>query len=66
MHGLRVSSDSPWYFPIPKLVTWNAAVTVASAEKLLGYSIERFACGHGGINGGGLAALREAINLAKR
>jgi glyoxylase-like metal-dependent hydrolase (beta-lactamase superfamily II) len=66
MYGLRVSSDSPWYFPFPKFVTWNAEVTMASAEKLLGYSIERFACGHGGTKGGGLATLRAAIQLAKR
>ncbi len=66
MGVLRVSSDAPWYFPMPRLVTWNAAVTLASAEKLLGYSIERFACGHGGIKGGGIAPLRAAIELAKR
>jgi glyoxylase-like metal-dependent hydrolase (beta-lactamase superfamily II) len=65
MGDLRVSSDAPWYFPLPKLVTWNPDVAVASAEKLLGYPIERFACGHGGVKGGGLAALRAAIDLAK-
>jgi len=65
MHGLRVSSDAPWYFPMPKLVTWNAEVAVASAERLLAYAIERFACGHGGVKDGRVAALRAAIDLAK-
>jgi glyoxylase-like metal-dependent hydrolase (beta-lactamase superfamily II) len=66
MGVLRVSSDAPWYFPMPKLVTCNASVAVASAEKLLGYPIERFACGHGGKKDGGVAALRAAIELARR
>jgi len=65
MGDLRVSSDAPWYFPLPKLVTWNADVALASAEKLVGYPIERFACGHGGVKGGGTAALRMAIAMAK-
>lgn len=63
--GFIVSSYAPWYFPMPKFVTWNAAVTMASAEKLLGYPIERFACGHGAVKLGGLPALREAIAKAK-
>jgi glyoxylase-like metal-dependent hydrolase (beta-lactamase superfamily II) len=65
MGDLRVSSDAPWYFPLPRFGTWNAQIAVASAEKLLGYSMERFACGHGGVKGGGVAALRAAIDLAK-
>jgi glyoxylase-like metal-dependent hydrolase (beta-lactamase superfamily II) len=66
MGQLRVSSDSPWFFPFPKFVTWNADVAMASAEKLLQYPIERFACGHGGMRSGGVAALRAAIDLASR
>ena len=65
MGDLRVSSDSPWYFPIPKFVTWNAAVTLASAEKLLGYPIARFACGHGALKEGGSAALQVAVAKAQ-
>ena len=66
MGELRMSSDSPWYFPFPKFVTWNAAVTMASAEKLLAYPVERFANGHGAVKDGGQDALRRAIALAKR
>jgi len=66
MGELRVSSDSPWYFPFPKFVTWNADVAMASAEKLLAYPIQHFANGHGGVKDGGVGALRAAIALAKR
>jgi hypothetical protein len=38
---------------------------MASAEKLLGYPIERFACGHGPVKSGGIPALREAIAKVK-
>jgi glyoxylase-like metal-dependent hydrolase (beta-lactamase superfamily II) len=65
MNHLRVSSDAPWYFPLPKLATWSAAAAVASAEKLLSYPIERFACGHGGVKEGGISALRAAVANAK-
>jgi glyoxylase-like metal-dependent hydrolase (beta-lactamase superfamily II) len=63
---LRVSSDSPWYFPFPKFVTWSADAAMASAEKLLTFPIQRFANGHGGVVGGGVAALRAAVELARR
>ena len=66
MGKLAVSGYAPWFFPFPNLATWNATVAVASAEKLLGYSVARFACGHGGVKDGGAAALRAAIKLAKR
>ena len=65
MGDVRVSSNPPWFFPIPKFVTWNAKVAVESAEKLLSYRIERFACGHGGVKSGGTAALRNAVLRAK-
>ena len=65
MGELTVSGYAPWYFPLPNLATWNKTVARASAEKLLGYSAERFACGHGGVKDGGLGALRAAIQLAK-
>jgi glyoxylase-like metal-dependent hydrolase (beta-lactamase superfamily II) len=65
MGELNVSNHAPWFFPFPKFVTWNAEVAVASAEKLLAYSIERFACGHGPVRQGGIQALRQAIAKAK-
>ena len=66
MGDLNVSSHAPWFFPFPKLVTWNAEVAIASAEKLLDYPIERFACGHGPMRPGGIPALRQAIARARQ
>ena len=63
---LTVSGSSPWYFPLPNLATWNKAVALASARRLLEFPIERFACGHGTIRSGSLAALRAAIAKATR
>ena len=63
---LTVSGFSPWYFPLPNVATWNKAVAVASARKLLEFPVERFASGHGTIRSGGLAALRAAIANATR
>ncbi|WP_348641349.1 MBL fold metallo-hydrolase [Granulicella aggregans] len=62
---LNVSNHAPWFFPFPKFVTWNAEVAVSSAENLLAYPIERFACGHGPVRQGGIPALRQAIAKVK-
>ena len=62
---LAVSGFAPWFFPLPNFATWNKAVALASAEKLLRYSIERFACGHGGMKSGGVATLWSAVADAK-
>jgi glyoxylase-like metal-dependent hydrolase (beta-lactamase superfamily II) len=56
---LTVSGYPPWF--MPNIGTWSKATAVASANKLLAFPIERFACGHGAVNNGGLPALREAI-----
>ena len=57
--NLTVSGYPPWFFP--NVGTWSKATAVASAKKLLTFPIERFACGHGAVNPGGLPALRTAI-----
>jgi glyoxylase-like metal-dependent hydrolase (beta-lactamase superfamily II) len=56
---LTVSGYPPWFFP--NVGTWSKPTAVASAKKLLTFPIERFACGHGGVNSGGIPALRAAI-----
>ena len=57
--NLTVSGYPPWFFP--NVGTWSKATAVASAKKLLTFPIERFACGHGAVNSGGIPALRAAI-----
>ena len=44
---------------------WSKPTAIASALKLLDYPIERFACGHGPIRGGGIRSLRNAIVTAE-
>jgi glyoxylase-like metal-dependent hydrolase (beta-lactamase superfamily II) len=56
---LTVSGYPPWFFP--NVGTWSKATAVATAKKLLTFPIERFACGHGAVNPGGILALRAAI-----
>jgi glyoxylase-like metal-dependent hydrolase (beta-lactamase superfamily II) len=61
---LSISGFAPWYFPLPNVATWDKATAVASAKKLLGYPVERFACGHGAIRDGGRATLQTAVTEA--
>jgi glyoxylase-like metal-dependent hydrolase (beta-lactamase superfamily II) len=61
---LTVSGFAPWFFPLPNFATWNKSIALASSNKLLSYQIERFACGHGKIQSGGIPALRTAIAKA--
>jgi len=58
---LAVCGWTPWYFPLPGWVMWSRSLALESAVKLLGFRIERFACGHGVVRGGGAAALEEIV-----
>lgn len=58
---LAVSGFAPLYFPLPNIATWDEALSLASAKKLLNFAIERFACGHGLVREGGVGLLRQAI-----
>lgn len=61
---LSVCGWTPWYFPSNPF-TWSKPTALASAQKLLAYPIERFACGHGAIKSGGIPTLRAAIAEAQ-
>ena len=63
---LSVCGWNPWYFPLPTLAMWSSPVTLESARKLLTYPIQRFACGHGAIRPGGIAALSGAVAYASK
>ena len=62
---LSVTGWTPWYFKLPGFVMWSKPLAIASALKLLDYPIERFACGHGPVRGGGIRALRHAMVIAE-
>jgi glyoxylase-like metal-dependent hydrolase (beta-lactamase superfamily II) len=59
---LTVSGFTPWWFP--NIGTWSKSTAIVSAKKLLTFPIQRFACGHGAVNPGGIPALRTAIAKA--
>lgn len=60
---LAVCTDTPWYFPA-RYFTWSRSTAITSAQRLLNYPIERFACGHGPIRSGGRAELQKAVRSA--
>jgi glyoxylase-like metal-dependent hydrolase (beta-lactamase superfamily II) len=61
---LTVSGFAPWFFPLPNFGTWDKSTALASAQRVLTFPIERFACGHGAIRSGGITTLRTAISKA--
>jgi glyoxylase-like metal-dependent hydrolase (beta-lactamase superfamily II) len=61
---LTISGFAPWFFPLPNFATWDKSIALASANKLLAFPIERFACGHGAVKPGGIPTLRTAIAKA--
>lgn len=63
---LAVSGFAPWYFPFPNAATWDTRVAVSSAERLLSFPVERFACGHGPVRDGAHEALRSVLSGAAR
>jgi glyoxylase-like metal-dependent hydrolase (beta-lactamase superfamily II) len=63
---LRVSGDIHWMFPFPNIGTWHKPTALLSAQRLVELPIQRFACGHGKVNDGGIAALQKAIGHAAK
>lgn len=63
--GLHVVSDPPWYFPLPKVATWDKALALASARKLAGLRPDRIATGHGRCIPDAASALDAAIAHAE-
>ncbi len=65
---VHVVGFGPWFFPLPAVATWNKALALHSAQRLLdtlGTEIRRYATGHGRLVEGGPALLRQAIEHAR-
>ncbi len=60
---LGITGWAPWWFPLNKC--WNRRIAKQSVQKLLDYTVQRFACGHGPVREGGKVALEQAIARAK-
>lgn len=59
---LTICGWSQWYIPMSAM--WSQGLCLESARKLLSYPIERFACGHGAVRQGGIAALSALVAQA--
>ena len=61
---LSVVTDPPWYFPLPKVATWDKPLAIQSARKLAGLSPTGVATGHGRYTRDGAAAMKRAVDRA--
>jgi glyoxylase-like metal-dependent hydrolase (beta-lactamase superfamily II) len=58
---LAICGWTPWYFPFPSFIMWSKQLALESANRLLDFPIQRFACGHGPIRDGGRSTLSDLI-----
>ena len=63
--GLHVVTDTPWYFPLPKMATWDKPLALASAKKLAALRPARIATGHGRFIPNAATALETALAHAE-
>ncbi|AFL86567.1 Zn-dependent hydrolase, glyoxylase [Terriglobus roseus DSM 18391] len=59
--GLHLVTNPPWYFPLPKMATWDFPLADASARRLLEYRPVCIATGHGAFVGNGTVELERAL-----
>ena len=63
--GLRSVTNPPWYFPLPKLATWNMPLALQSARKLASLRPASVATGHGAFTPNAPDPLERAIAEAE-
>ena len=63
--GLASVTDPVWWFPLPKLATWNRPLALESVRKLAGLQISSVATGHGPFVTEGTNAIRQALAKAE-
>ncbi len=54
----------PWWFPIPRIFSWDRDLANASSRKLLDVQPTTVVTGHGRVKMNGTAAMREALQRA--
>ncbi|MGG0720637.1 MBL fold metallo-hydrolase [Bacillus mycoides] len=64
--GVAVAGQLNWLFPFPMFGTWDAEVSLTSAQKLLEYKPSILATGHGKMIENPLWQMQRAIEEAKR
>ncbi len=66
MGGELTSVTKPvWWFPLPKVATWDRALAVQSVRKLASLNIAAVATGHGPFIAEGTTAVRRALATAE-
>ena len=58
---LSLVTAPPWWFPLPKIATWDKPMADQSARKLLQYSPSLICTGHGAPIPNGSVALHDAL-----
>ncbi len=61
---MRTAIDTPWWFPLPKIFSWDAGLANASSRKLLDVAPTTVVTGHGRVMGDGTVAIRAALERA--
>lgn len=64
--GVAVAGQLKWLFPFPMFGTWDAEVSLTSAQKLLEYKPSILATGHGKMMKDPLPQMQRAIEDAER
>lgn len=62
---LTTVMQPPWWFPIPRIFSWDRDLANASSRKLLNVQPTTVVTGHGRVKANGTAAMREALQRAK-
>jgi glyoxylase-like metal-dependent hydrolase (beta-lactamase superfamily II) len=62
--GLHTINNPPWYFPLPKLASWDLPLALQSARKLAALKPSGIATGHGAFVPDGAAAMDRVVAAA--
>lgn len=64
--SLNQVTSPPWWFPFPKVATWDKPLAEQSAKKLLPLKPRILCCGHGAAITDGTAALQALLGSSDR
>jgi hypothetical protein len=64
--GIAVAGVLRWLFPLPAIATWHKPTALHSAQALRALDPARLAVGHGQVLEDPLAAMEQAIEVARK
>ncbi len=62
---LTTVANTPWYFPLPRLATWQPPMAIESAQRLSEFPLSTILCGHGSAVADGAAALTATLSTLR-